>query len=426
MKRQVTTWLLLAAGCAAQQAPPRTLTLRQAEAVALRRHPRVGVARSVAEAAGEVPSELRSAYFPIVGASVTGAGAMNNSRIGAGGLNNPLVYDRLGAGVTVSQLVTDFNRTGNLVQSAKLHAKAEQIAVETTKAEVAVRVDRAFYSVLRAESLLKVARQTVAARRLVADQAETLAKNKLKSELDASFARVNLADSELFLVSAENQLEAARADLRAELGVPATEKFQLVDEPLPPELPASSDELVKQALDARPELNTLKLEVSSAEKFAQAERALLFPAISTVFTAGAIPARQHQLDDRWVAAGLNLSLPVFNGGAIAARRKEAQYRVVTARERLRDMEDRIGRDVRVAWLDARTAFDRLDLTKQMLKQANLAYQLAQSRYGLGLGSMVELSQAQLSQTAAEIAGVSARYEYQLRRALLDYAAGAKL
>jgi len=152
----------------------------------------------------------------------------------------------------------------------------------------------------------------------------------------------------------------------------------------------------------------------------------MFPTISTVFTAGAIPARQHQLDDRWVAAGLNLSLPVLNGGAVAARRKEAQYRVVTAQERLRDMEDRVGRDVRVAWLDAKTAFDRLDLTNQMLKQANLAYQLAQSRYGLGLSSMVELSQAQLSQTAAEIAGASARYEYQLRRALLDYAAGAKL
>ena len=426
MKRQVLPLLLLAAGCGAQQTPVRVLTLKEAEAMALRQHPQIGLARSLAQAAGQVPAELRSAYFPVLGANLTGAGALDGSRIAAGGLNNPVVYDRLGMGFTVSQMITDFGRTGNLVQSAKLHAKAQESALDTTKAQVTVQVDRAFYSVLRAQSVLKVARETVSARRLVADQADTLAKNKLKSELDASFARVNLSDAELLLVSAENQLQAARTELAAALGFPAAERFELAEEPLPGDLPATSDELVKRALDARPEVATLRLEESSAEKFVRAERALMFPTVSTLFTAGAIPARQQQLDNRWVAAGLNLSLPLLNGGLFNARRKEAQFRVEGAKERLRDMEYQIGRDVRVAWLDAKTAYERLDLTRKMLDQANLAYQLAQSRYGLGLSSMVELSQAQLSQTSAEIAGVSARYEYQLRWAILNYTAGANL
>jgi len=426
MKRQVLLLVLLGIACSAQQPPVRVLTLKEAQAIALRQHPRVGQARSEAQAAGQVAAQLRSAYFPTVGANLTGAGALNDSRIAAGGLNNPLVYDRLGVGFSVSQLITDFSRTGNLVESAKLHAKAQESAVTTTRAQVVEEVDRTFYSLLRAQAVLKVAQQTVAARRLGADQADILAKNKLKSELDVSFAKVNLSDAELLLVSAENELQAAQTDFSTALGFPAAERFRLVEEPLPPRLPATSDNLVKEALNARPEVATLRLEESSAEKFARAERALIFPTVSSVFTVGATPVRQHQLDDRWAAVGLNFSLPVLNGRLFSARRKEAEFRVAAAQERLRNMEYEIGRDVRVAWLNAKTAYDRLDLTKKMLDQANLAYQLAQSRYNLGLSSIVELSQAQLSQTAAEIAGVSARYEYQLRRAILDYTAGANL
>jgi outer membrane protein len=189
---------------------------------------------------------------------------------------------------------------------------------------------------------------------------------------------------------------------------------------MPTELPPSSDGLVKQAFDRRPELAALRLEVNSAEKFAKAERALLYPTVSALFTAGSIPAGQKQLSDRWVAGGLNIGIPVFNGKLYSARHNEALYKLEAVRQRQRDVENQISREVRVAWLDSKTAYERVGLTQQMLNQANLAYQLAQSRYELGLSSIVELSQAQLNQTSAEIAGVSARYEYQLQRAVLDF------
>jgi outer membrane protein len=399
---------------------PKRLTVKEAEETALRQNPQVAEAQSVAQASSQVPIELGSAYFPTVSGNVTGAGAPENSRIAAGGLNNPIVYDRFAMGVMVSQLVTDFTRTSNLVQSARFHAKAQDSVAEATRAQTVLRVDRAYYSVLRAQAVLKVAQQTVSARQLVADQADTLAKNKLKSELDVSFANVNLSDSKLLLASAVNQLEAARAELSAAMGYPSLQVFELVDEPMPAEPPASSDELMRQAVDRRPELAALRLEVNSAEKFAKAERALLYPTVSALFTAGTIPAGQSQLSDRWVAAGLNIGIPVFNGKLYSARHNEALYKLEAVRQRQRDVENQISREVRVAWLDSKTAYERVGLTQQMLNQANLAYQLAQSRYELGLSSIVELSQAQLNQTSAEIAGVSARYEYQLQRAVLDF------
>jgi outer membrane protein len=88
-----------------------------------------------------------------------------------------------------------------------------------------------------------------------------------------------------------------------------------------------------------------------------------------------------------------------------------------------DLANRVARDVRVAWLNARTAFERVALTDQMLQQAQLALDLARGRYDLGLSSIIELSQAQLNFTAAQIGSAAARYDYQSQRATLDYEVG---
>ena len=68
--------------------------------------------------------------------------------------------------------------------------------------------------------------------------------------------------------------------------------------------------------------------------------------------------------------------------------------------------------MRVAWAAPITAYQRIDVTAQFLRQAALALDLAQGRYNLGLSSIVELTQAQLNLTQAEIENLSAKYDYQ--------------
>ena len=93
-------------------------------------------------------------------------------------------------------------------------------------------------------------------------------------------------------------------------------------------------------------------------------------------------------------------------------------------QNLRDLENLVARDVQVAWLSAQTAFERLDLTNQLLQQSTDALDLAAQRYGLGLSSIVELTQAQLNQTRAQIEQATARYEFQSRTAALRYQTGS--
>jgi outer membrane protein len=84
------------------------------------------------------------------------------------------------------------------------------------------------------------------------------------------------------------------------------------------------------------------------------------------------------------------------------------------------MRNQISRDVRTSWLNANAAYQKLDVTQQLLQQANLGLRLAKTRYQMGLSSIVELSQAQLQQTQAEISYVQAGYDYQLSLATLTY------
>ncbi len=321
----------------------------------------------------------------------------------------------------VSQLVTDFGRTTNLISSANLAAKAENQNAVATKEQILLTVDQAFYNALQSQAVLTVAQRTVADRQTVADQVGALFKNKLKSELDFSFANVNLAQAKLLLLDAQNNENAALASLSEVLGYSSLQNFQLAEDTSAVSPPQSNvDDLISTAFLMRPEILSSEFQTESAKKFHTAERDLFFPDIQALGAVGDTPVRNPVISSWYGAVGVNVEIPVFNGFLYSARTREAALKAQAAEERLRDLRDRISRDVRTSWLNATNTYDRLAVTQQLLAQANLALNLAQARYKLGLGSIVELSQAQLQQTQAEISNAQAGYDYRLALAVLQY------
>jgi outer membrane protein len=262
------------------------------------------------------------------------------------------------------------------------------------------------------------------ARQFGSDHITALFNSQLKSQLDVSFANVNLADARLLLSQAENDLKSTEAALAAAIGLPAQTSFSLSEESMPGALPDQVDPFVQQALQDRPELKDLRLEQSAADRFAKAEHALHYPTIAVAGTAGLVPTGEAAVPGRYGAIGLNVNIPVFNGGLFRARQTEAELRAKATTEQVNDLTNRISRDVRVAYLNAKTAFERVGLTAQLLQQAELALDLARGRYDLGLSSIIELSQAQLNLTSAQIANTSAKYDYQAQRTVVDYEIGA--
>src|SRR6516162_7204808 len=124
--RSILVYLVLPIVClgpAALYGQPRMqLTLAEAQRLAIQNNPSFTAAKYNAAAAYQVAPQYKAAYEPNLSGNFTGVGADNGSRLAAGGLNNPIVYNRIGSGLSIGQMITDFGRTSNLIAMAKLQA----------------------------------------------------------------------------------------------------------------------------------------------------------------------------------------------------------------------------------------------------------------------------------------------------------------
>lgn len=410
------------------QQPGSPLKLSDAKALALKNHPQVLASQATYLRADQIVTESKAAYYPVLNGEITGSQGYENARIGSGFLQASRLFNHFGTGLSLSQLITDSGRTPNLVTSSKLQAQAGRQNFRATQYDVVLGVEQAYFEALLSQDLVKLAQQTVATRQTLVDQVSELTKNKLKSEVDLSFAQVNLSDAQLMLLRAQDRLQTAYASLAQAMGTQEVANYQLIEEPMPPAPPAGAEDLIKQAFDNRPEVASYRLMEESDQKFARAERDLKLPTVNLVAVGGALPYinpgnANPNIPLPYEGVAVNVQVPIFNGHLFTAREHAADYQLVATQQQTRNLEDRIARDVRASYERAKTSFEAIAATEQLVKQANLALNLAQGRYNLGLSSIVELSQAQLGQTQAEVENLDAKFEYQESYQALQYTLG---
>jgi outer membrane protein len=405
------------------------ITRSDAEQIALKNNPRIMASHLLALAAGQVTRQTRSGELPQIYGAATAEKAEDGSRIGAGALTNSRLYSHAGTGGTLTQLITDFGHTRDLVATNKLQQKAQDSTTVATEQDVLMATDEAFYRLLDAQSLLDVAKATVAARGDMQNLISALTKSALKSDLDLNIASADLSQSQLMQLDAENAVASASAALAAVLAAPPDTVFQAIEDqnaaPPPPPTADSSALLNAGAQAQRPDLQALRLNAQAYQKFARAQQLQHLPTISALAMGGIVPVAPDGIFvPNWYAAGgVNLTVPFFTGFRIDAQTEEARLRQRATEKQAQELSDTIARDVRVGILNAQTAFQRIAVADQFQNQTAQALALAQTRYKLGLSSIVELSQAQLQSTQAAVAAVNARYDYLLALRSLDYTRG---
>jgi outer membrane protein len=404
-----------------------TLTLPQATAMAIQSHPQIAAAQDTASSAGQHVTESKAAYYPAVDGEITGSQGLYQSRLGAGALSASQLFNRSGQGLQVTQLVTDFGRTKSLVAQSQYQAQAAAQNTQATVYDVVLGVNRGYFGVLQAQAYITVANETVRARQALTDQVTALANANLKSQLDVNFAAVNLSEAKLLLIRSQDAVEQAYADLARALGQEQVVRYSLATVASPGAPPPTADPLIAEAIQNRPELRNVQLQLQGAQSFEQAEADLSRPSVSFIAVGGGLPYLGQ--DPRvapygYEGAALNVDIPIFNGHLFSARRQAAHYEAQATGERLRNLRQQVERDVRSAWISASTSYQRIPVTEDLIKQAQLALELANGRYNLGLASIVEVTQAQLNLTQAEIENVSATYDYQIAYAQLQYTVGA--
>jgi outer membrane protein len=286
------------------EGPPKKLSLKEAESIALRNAPVVGSAYFNAQAAKDVVKEVRSQFFPQVEGVIEAVGTYNairnefagtnhtapQIRIGASGaLNNSLILSRESQGFNISQLVFDFGRTANLAAAAQFDALSQAQKAQLVRAQVVYRVDRAYLNVLKAKALLSVAQQTVADRQVILDEITALAQNKLKSDLDLTMAEANLEQAQQLVLQTGNTVGVAFAELSAALGYKTEYRFEVSEQQLPPFPKQSADELTALALRVRPDVIAMREQVLSAQRRTVAARDARLPMVEALGSPGRTP-----------------------------------------------------------------------------------------------------------------------------------------
>lgn len=405
--------------------PVRALTLAAAEATALANQPRMLAAQQRAQAAADQIRESRSNYYPTIGFNATGVRIADpGTATAAGNITTSSISDRFAYGGSLTQLVTDFGRTPALVARSRDQAAAQQDMATLTRAQVRLNVREAYYQVLGAEAVLRAAQAALANRRLISRQLAQLAQSQLRSTLDVQFADVLVNQADLSVVQAESIVAQQRAHLATAMGLQQPVSASLSDvapasEPLPP----APDILLQQANAQRPDLQAAYAQQDAAKHLAAAERRLSYPTLNIRAAAGEIPYHDYTLHDSYAAAGFNLSIPVFNGGLFASERAQAAHQANATTQDASELRLEVNEQVRDAWSLASEAYQSIAVTARLVSTSKEALRLAQDRYEAGLGSIVELNEAQLNETSAEIQAATAVYTYLARRTQLDFAAG---
>lgn len=401
----------------------QVLTLADAEARALKNQPRLLAQQFRAEAANRRITESRSGYFPQVFGNLTAVESNGDTAIAAGAVTTSSVSTRAAGGGSVVQLITDFGHTSNLVQSARFDAQAAGQDEETIRQTVLMNVQEAYFAAQAAESVRKTAQAVLDFRSVTLRQLNALAQSQLRSTLDVQFAQVMVSEAELAVVRAESTVQKAQAQLAASMGEESASNYALVDESLPPSPDAEPSGYIQQAIADRPDLKGLRLHSASASHQARAETDRNFPSVTALASGGEVPTHDSTIHREYGAVGVNINIPIFTSGLYTSRAAEARLEAKAADKDASLREVEIVQDVRMAWADARDAYLQLDVTQRLVDQANVAMRLAQARYDAGLGSIVELNQAELNQTSALITAASARFDYLRSMTAFQFALG---
>jgi outer membrane protein len=438
--------LLAAAQPAVPLAPPPqgtaasgkpVLTLAEAERSARERQPQLQQARSLTGAASARADEARAPLLPqVVGSAayqrstsnfVARPGTLPGSISGSGRASSWATSDYYNFGLTASQLVYDFGQTGGRWRAAQASAGAQRQSEHGTELQVLLTVRSTFFNARAQRDLVVVARDTLANQEAHLRQVEGFVRAGTRPEIDLLQARTDRANAQVALINAENAYATARAQLNQAMGVTGSTDYEVASDTLPPVEgeDATVDALVPEAERNRPDLAALEEQARAQELTVGAVQGGYGPAlgVSTGFT-DAGPSLGSTVWN-WNATA-TLTWNLFQGGLTRAQVEEARANTSAARAQAEVLRQQIRVDVDQARLAVLASKSSLGAANEALANAKERLRLAERRYQTGVGSLIDLGDAQVAETSAAAQLVQSEYNLSTARAQLVRALGREV
>lgn len=424
--------------------PPRVLRLADAVEVALAHQPTVQQARAQTAAAEGRVTQARAPFFPQLTATASyqrirsaGFGGRSGIATGTGGgvagtpttvvpTSNASGIDVYTFGGNVSQLLWDFGTTYNRSRSAGRVVESFAATEKATSLNVVADVRRSYFAARAQKALVGVARESLGNLQRHLVQISGFVSAGTRPEIDLAQARTDVASGRLSLIDAENAYAVAKAQLGRSIGLDQGLDFDVADDELGPidgeDQPQAR--LVARAFAARPEIVALEKQRESFHLTAKAFRGNYLPTLTASAGASETGTDIADLGPAW-NVGLTLSWPIFQGGLTRGQVREAESNADAARAQTDGAKVQVRLDVQQAEIGIRSAKASQDVAGEVVANARERLRLAEGRYTSGLGSVIELGDAQLALTTAQAQLVQAQFNLSSARADLLAALGQR-
>jgi outer membrane protein len=409
--------------------PGKALSLQEAIQIALVTQPQIQARLQDYLAAQHRVNQALSPLLP----QITGSWVATRSQdvavtrpesgtLGTGEERTVLFWDtRNNSRLALSQLLFDFGKTWAATDAARANAGSSKEDVEIQRDLIVLAVKEGYFNLLFANRLVAVQQEAVARAELNLRSARGFYEVGTRPKFDVTRAEVDLANAQVALIQAQNAVRLSRVALNTAMGIDVTAPTEVQDilryEPFPLEHPR----LLAEALTHRPEYRQVKVRVEAADATVRQTFRDFFPNVTGNAFVGTTRADMNEV---W-ELGVALNWPIFDGGNRIARYREAKANLEAARARVRALELQIAQETELAYLNVVESEQRIQAARKAVESAEENFRLAQGRFDAGVGTIIELTDAQLALTQALSTEAQALTDYRISVSRLERALGRR-
>lgn len=404
--------------------PGEPLTLDQAVETALKFHPSIIAAEKAVEAGRQRVGQARAGYYPHI--DISGSYTKYDPPPGTvslpPGTGRP-PYDRYAASATISQTIFDFGKTGGTVSIHRHNLDALSSELRGVTNDVIFNVKQAYFGVARCERNRKVVEQTVKMLEMKLEQAEGFYKTGVRSKFDVTKARVDLSNARLDLVRAENACRIAVLNLNNTMGVPDAPKYEMEDILSYQKYEITFEEALQRAYSNRPDLTALEARKKAANASLTLAKSGYFPTISAN-AAYNWAGEEFPLESGWSATAM-VTFPLFSGFQTMYQAGEARANMMALDANIEALRQAVLLEVKKAYLNLLEAEERIKVSELVVEQAKENLEIADGRYKAGVGNPIEVADAEVAYSAAQMDYIQALYDYRIAQAGIEQTMGTR-
>jgi outer membrane protein len=415
-----------------QAAPPtqsalsptgKLLTIEDAVRIGLDNHPRIKSANERIGSLQAVLGQQMAAYYPTVSMS-------NQYRTSQSSTNggNDHAADSFSSQASFNMTLYNFGKREGNVQAARETLDATKNDYETTNQDIILAVKQAYYVYLGTQALVKVRQETVRSRELLVRQAQGFYEVGTRAKIDVARAEANLYTAQADLIAAENGVKIAWVTLRNAMGSPRLPEQPVAEDSPEVQFTMNLAGARNVAFDARSELKSFEAQRRASDQLIATARRGHLPDL--IFDASY--GRRHVSDQTgfntfplqptW-SAQLSLNIPIFDGFRTTNRVEETLHNYYNVKAQEEDRRQQIALEVEQSYLRVVETQERIRATESAARAAKENLDLAQGRYQVGVGSIIEVTDAETLYTDAQTTYIRTIYDYKIADAQLARAMG---